>query len=392
MSRGRSVTQAKPFTQRGATEPNEEGMIGLRGRKWPGSVDRDAAFRRDVTQNEGVHAAASLVGDSSQELRAVMLEKLILKHLLFSGRQHIETLARGLALAVESVEGVLKQLYGKGMLDRQEGCPSGYPALVFPRLSERGRSQAQLYAIENAYRGPMPVSLSQYRRVLELQSFRKDPVNLTAVRDAAAQVLQDVISHAHAASALDVGQCILQHSWSEGKTDGRLQRLGSRLGDAIAIPFAVEVNGEIVKVFDPALHLPADPEDGVSGANGSARRLLPDWDHRWAWCRRPLVILNPAMVQGGFEPIYEPDTDTYDAPIQIKSNGGILLLEWGNGQTPANQDLMARWKKALECHQDRLAFGGQPSLAFPFDSLPVFMDIAGIKAGTEISPRIGTRA
>lgn len=379
-------------------------MTRLNGQKWWTSGGRDFAhlpqgtpqkmpqeMLQEAPRDEGPMVTFPRV-DSAQELRTVMLEKLILKHLLFSGRQHIETLARGLALAVNSVEAALKRLYEQGMLDLPEACPSGYPALVFPRLNERGKIRAQHYAIENAYRGPMPVSLSQYRRVLELQSFRRDPVHVEALCSALEGVLRDSPPGTPITSVVDVGQSILRQDGSNGKPDRPLQGLGTRLGDAIAIPFAVEANGEIIKVFDPALHLPADRVEGRIGTATPVHRLLPDWDHRWAWCRRPLVILDRDRAQEGFEPLYEPDTDCYDAPIQIKANGGILLLEWGNGLVPSSPDLMARWKKASECHQERLALGGQADLQFPFDSLPIVMDVAGIRTPSATSPRIETKA
>ena len=312
--------------------------------------------------------------DSEAEINIELLQKLLLKHLLFSGRQHIQTLARAVALSVDRVEAALKMLYRMGMLDCQESCPSGYPALVFPGLSEKGRNRAQHFAIENAYRGPMPVSLEHYQHVVQSQGFRENQGNMETLWDSLKGILSDGMTDNSAPMALEVDPCIVVPQWPTNGSGRFIQLLGSHLGDAVAIPFAVEVDGEIIKVFDPVLHLPAESFPEPGSISQSWHPVLKTWDHRWVWCKRPILLVNGLVPERELEPVYEPDTDSYDAPVQIKANGGLFLLDAARGLEKGSQKWLSRWQQASKSQQENLVVAGKAVSRFPFASLPILLN------------------
>ena len=142
--------------------------------------------------------------------------------------------------------------------------------------------------------------------------------------------------------------------------------LGQALSGYIAIPYALEVYGHIVRLFDPSKHERFDYEEQA----GDLRRRRHD--RRWAIVRRPAVMAGGELTRQGLELVLDERSKVYEAPIQMKANGGILVIDdFGRQQIPA-VELLNRWIVALEGGVDHLSLHTGQIIEVPFDVIPFF--------------------
>lgn len=314
------------------------------------------------------------LSDYSLEISDSVIQKIILKQLLVLGRISIVNLAYSLALNVTHLERYLKKLYFSGFLHSYDTSPSGYQAFTFPRLSDKGRSVAQYHLVENAYRGPIPVAFDQYQKQVFAQSIRNAQLISSISKECTQDILCDQDLKVVEESILE-GRCLMIKADSGIQYHTVINRFRILLNDVVSIPYAIEINGEIIKVFDASLHFPCDRKESANGANtnSSLSHLPPAFDLRWVRCYRPLIAPYRMYNKEMFEMLYEPYADTYDAALQIKANGGFLLLHSANLQKSDSLYLVDSLRTAAQSSQLSFSFDYAGSIGFPFDVLPVFI-------------------
>jgi predicted ATPase with chaperone activity len=161
--------------------------------------------------------------------------------------------------------------------------------------------------------------------------------------------------------------------------------IANMLGGAILIPYAIEIDGQIIKVFDPLNHRPIEqpvasqpaPAGAAFGQSASAAPRQPD--RRWVLCKRPQVVVGGELILEQLELIFDPVAKVYEAPYQLKANGGLFLIDDFGRQKCRPQDLLNRWIVPLEKKVDYLALQTGKKLQVPFDVLIVF--------STNLSPK-----
>jgi hypothetical protein len=146
------------------------------------------------------------------------------------------------------------------------------------------------------------------------------------------------------------------------------QGIRNLLVSEIAIPHAIEVEGNIIKVFDRVNHeeLPGDDDESGGLALGSER------DRRWVRCRRPLVMVGGELTIGDLDLRYNPTSGFYRAPVQMIANGGILVIDDFGRQHCSPRDLLNRWIVPLESRIDFLTLQSGQTFEMPFMLLLVF--------------------
>jgi predicted ATPase with chaperone activity len=145
--------------------------------------------------------------------------------------------------------------------------------------------------------------------------------------------------------------------------------VGNIVGGTILVPYAVEIVGQIVRVFDASKHELVPDEDAADDIDALMR---PRQDGRWARVRRPVIWAGGELTRHSLELILDADTKLYEAPLQLKANGGTLIIDdLGRQQIPAVQ-LLNRWIVALESGADHLTLHTGQTVEVPFDVLLVF--------------------
>lgn len=306
------------------------------------------------------------------------LTDLVLKVIYFSGAitgQRLEETTKLPFLGV--IDKVLEFLKLEEYVDII-GAEGGFSERTFQYIiTSKGRDKVHEVLDRSQYAGPAPVPLEQYVEMIHRQSIGDMVIDQNAIRQAfshlvvSERMLDKVGPAANSARSL-----FLYGPPGNGKTT-IAEGISNMLGGYVLIPYTVEVDGQIIKVFDPLNHQvvqvnevghnePATPFGG--GTTPAAN--FPD--ARWLVCKRPRVMVGGELLLEQLELIYDPVSKVYEAPFQLKANGGLFLIDDFGRQKSRPQDLLNRWIVPLEKKVDFLALQTGKKIAVPFDVLIVF--------------------
>jgi hypothetical protein len=155
------------------------------------------------------------------------------------------------------------------------------------------------------------------------------------------------------------------------------EAIGATVFEAYHIPHAIAIDGQVIKVFDPVNHQPLDPPWRADPERSKAEKSTSD--PRWIRCRRPVVFTGGELTLAMLDLAFNPLVKFYEAPIQLKANGGILLVDDFGRQMVSPRDLLNRWIIPMEHRRDYLTLHTGQKFAVPFDIFTIF--------GTNIDPR-----
>jgi predicted ATPase with chaperone activity len=291
--------------------------------------------------------------------------ELALKALYYSARPTAGDLADTLALSLPVMQEALALLTRDGLCEIVAGEGQG-PASYPYRLSSRGLERAGTAFERNSYVGQAPVPLKDYIAQVRLQSAGGSGFTAGVVREALSQLVLSEHTSNRIGRAIFSGRPTLIYGPSGNGKTTIAHLLGQALVGYIAVPYALEVYGHIVRLFDPSKHQLA--EYAEKGRDVRTRRH----DRRWAITRRPAVMTGGELTRQGLELVLDDRSKVYEAPLQMKANGGILIIDdFGRQQIPA-VELLNRWIVALEGGVDHLSLHTGQTIEVPFDVIPFF--------------------
>jgi len=297
-----------------------------------------------------------------------MVTQLTLKTLYFSGEQSGTELARRLGVTFGVIEPALEFLKVQRYCEIVGGAIVGGSSYRY-RISNEGRAVAGLYLQQNQYVGVAPVPLVQYRRYIEnrrrsaVASVTRDQVRAGLSHLVLGQIVLDEIG-----PAVNGGQSIFIYGApGNGKTT-IAHALWSLIDGDVEIPHAIEVEGSIIRVFDPENH------QERRGAADDQLTLQPSAskDRRWATCRRPLVKTGGELSLASLDLSYDSRLGYYRAPVQLAANGGMLLVDDFGRQRCEPRDLLNRWMVPLESGTDYLTLQSGLTFEVPFSVFVAF--------------------
>ena len=293
--------------------------------------------------------------------------QLVLKLLHYSGELTGIEMARRLGLEFPVIEPALDFMKRLHQCEVVGGSSVGGPSYRY-RITDAGRQRAMLFLENSQYVGVAPVPLGQY--VAYLKAYR-DAVPRSITRER----VRGAFSHLVLSSRVldQVGPAIgAAHSMfvygppGNGKTV-IAQAIRNLLDGELAVPHALEVEGSIIRLFDPVNHEPLEvpaPSSGLSRTEGH--------DSRWVRCKRPLVMVGGELTLESLELSYSKTTGFYTAPIQAVANGGVLVIDDFGRQRCSARDLLNRWIVPLESRVDFLTLNTGQKFELPFLLLVVF--------------------
>jgi hypothetical protein len=269
------------------------------------------------------------------------------------------------ALAWPVLESVLGVLRRDGHIEVRG--PEGSSALLRYALTERGRNLALDALRKSGYAGPAPVPLALYRQAVEAQSVHRNPVT----RADMARLFGDTVIRAavldQLGPAMHSGRPIFVYGPpGTGKTYIST-RLSGLLGGAVLVPHALAVGDYVVQFFDPSVHHSLPQPAGSGGL-----RLDDSHDQRFVPCRRPAVVTGGELTLEMLELAHDPLNRQYFAPLQLKANNGLYLIDDLGRQKVNCTELLNRWIVPLEQKLDYLTVGSGTRFPVPFDVVLIF--------------------
>jgi len=296
---------------------------------------------------------------TSEELgiRSTIVEHLVLKALYLSGALSTRELAAQVRISVN----VADELVGRLRTDQlcQVTGMSGNMLTVV--LTEQGRKRALELLSHNQYTGAAPVSLESYVTQVKKQSVRHFKVHRAAVERAFSDLVIDSRVLGQIGTGLNSGSSVFVHGPAGvGKT--LIAETMSRVlaADNVWVPYAVEVDGQMIAVFDPMIHKRVDGPE------------TENCDERWVRCERPCVLVGGELTIDMLDLQYNPTSKYYSGPVQMKANNGVLILDDFGRQRVRPEELLNRWVVPLDRGIDFLTMAGGRKIEVPFEMLVVF--------------------
>lgn len=297
-----------------------------------------------------------------------LVADLFLKHAFFRYNFTRREMSEALKIHPEVVEFLLEYLKQQKFVDVSprdslRPSPGHLAGAIRYTLSEAGKRAAEQQLNLNGYVGPVPVPLEDYWDWVELQIIQQVKVKEARLWEAFRDyVVPDRLFYELGPAVASGRSMFLFGPSGNGKTV-LAGCVGEVFDDPVFIPHALYVHGQIIRVFDEAVHRPVPLPLEVP-----ARRL----DLRWNLCRRPTVIAGGEMTATALEPKYNPVSRFYEAPHQILANNGVLVIDDFGRQKIAPKELLNRWMYPLETRQDFCNLHTGQQFAVPFDQLLIF--------------------
>jgi energy-coupling factor transporter ATP-binding protein EcfA2 len=288
-----------------------------------------------------------------------LLTDIALRHVSLRGTCTIHLLSDLMKLSVELSEGLFRKLIDQQLLEVRRMVGDDY---VFA-LSPAGRRMVAERSAMGNYSGPVPVSLAAYTASVRAQTANLSVNRATLSRAFSDIVVGDAMLDALGPALISQRSVFLYGPSGTGKTT-LAERLTRIYEDGIVVPYAIEVDGQIVTLGDPAVHEQLSPD------------LLKDCGHdldpRWMFCRRPYISAGGELVMSMLDLQRDEASGTFMAPLQMKANNGMLLIDDLGRQAISPRDLLNRWIVPLDRRVDFLSLGSGRKFDVPFEVMVLF--------------------
>ena len=279
---------------------------------------------------------------------------LMCRRLLLEGQSTLALLSQKLKISVAIINVVFTHMRQQQLVEVKGMLGNDY---VFT-LSAAGRALASERFQINQYAGAAPVSLKDYHAATHAQAARV-AIDRDTLREAFSDlIIPDRLLDQLGPALISQNSIFVYGPTGNGKTSVA-ERMLRVYQDAVLIPYAVEVDGQIISLYDPVVHQPIDFDD-------------PELDPRWMLCRRPCIIVGGELIPSMVELRLDEATGIYSAPLQMKANNGIFIIDDFGRQLMSPRDLLNRWIVPLDRRVDYLTLRYGVKFQIPFELMVVF--------------------
>lgn len=291
------------------------------------------------------------------------VERLILKYLMSKGSSTGRNICTQICLPFHIVDPILKQLKHQQLLAFKGAAEMGDYEFT---ITELGRERAYRYSQECTYFGAAPVGLPDYLKAMEAQSVAKEEATEEDLKNAFADLIINTKMLERLGPAINSGRgMFLFGEPGNGKTS-IAERVTQCFGNTIWIPRALGIDGDIIRLYDPGIHKAVEEsrDEGLFDLSGI--------DARWVLIQRPTVVAGGELTMAQLEVSQNQSTKICEAPLQLKSNCGSLVIDDFGRQTMPVDELLNRWIVPLEKRYDFLNLPSGKKIQVPFDQLIIF--------------------
>lgn len=293
-------------------------------------------------------------------LEISFIADLVMKHVLFMGEFTLAEVAGKVKLPASVLDKAVDVLRREHLLETKGAAQLTKAAFKFT-ITELGKNRATDLLDVCRYVGPAPVSFDDYREMVAVQTVKSVVVREESVREAFSHLIVSPGLLMRLGPAVSSGKAIFLYGPPGNGKTSIAETIGKVLPGTIYMPHAVFVGNEIVTVYDPVNNIPVESE-------GTSESV----DQRWVHVRRPVVMAGGELTLKTLDLEFNPVTKFYEAPLQMKANNGLFIIDDFGRQQMDPQNLLNRWIVPLERRIDILTLHTGMKFEIPFDQLVVF--------------------
>jgi hypothetical protein len=292
--------------------------------------------------------------------------KQLLTKALYSGEMSGVALGDQLCLSYALLEALLEHLRVEKLIEVRGAAGSGTAGFRYA-LTDLGRDRAAAYFDANGYVGPAPVPLAQYTGAMKTLKDQRGFLTKERIAGGFSHLVVSPETLDQLGPAVNSGKAIFLYGPPGNGKTVVAEGIGRALGGDMYVPWALDIDGQIITIFDPVNHVRLDDEV----ENGSVIRAAAR-DRRWVRIRRPVVTVGGELTLEMLDLSFNPIAKFYEAPLQMKANGGVFVVDDFGRQRVRPRDLLNRWIVPLESRVDYLTLHTGKKFELFFDVLIVF--------------------
>jgi len=293
-----------------------------------------------------------------------VLSQILIKT-LYTGEASGTALAEHLCVAYSILESLMEAARAEKLVEVRGTTGAGSAGYRFA-LTDLGRDRARQYLDANAYAGPAPVPLSQYVAFMHQVQAARGFVDRERMFAGFTHLVVSPEVLNQLGPAINSGKSVFLYGPPGNGKTVIAEGIGRAFGGDLYIPHAIDVDGQIITMYDPVNHesLETQEERFVVAA--------PSHDGRWVRIKRPVVTAGGELTLDMLDLTFNPISKFYEAPLQLKSNGGVFVVDDFGRQRIRPRDLLNRWIVPLESRVDYLTLHTGKKFQVPFNVLIVF--------------------
>lgn len=301
--------------------------------------------------------------------------EMVLRAIYNRGKLAGADLATEIGLPYQAIAPVLPMMRKQLLIDMvgQKGAGMGESSFEYEIKPPKGTAAVDDALKKTMYDGPAPVPFEEYVESVQLQTMKNLVVTRRTIQKAFSDLIISPAVFNEIGPAINSAQSIFLFGFPGNGKTSVAERITRLMGDSIFVPYAVVVNGQIIKVFDPTVH-EEDMGDGQDkrGMSLNSRLNAPTWDKRYVRIKRPTIVTGGELTLAMLDLKYNEIGRFYEAPVHMKANCGIFMIDDFGRQMVRPMDLLNRWIVPLEKKYDYLTTGTGAKIEIPFDLLLIF--------------------
>jgi energy-coupling factor transporter ATP-binding protein EcfA2/predicted transcriptional regulator len=293
-------------------------------------------------------------------ISVAFIADLIMKHIYSLGEFKLADVVDQLKLPVSLVHKIIEMLKKNRMIEITGGGTLSSISYNY-KITELGKNRGSELMDLCRYMGPAPVSLEAYSRMVAFQTVKHVIVSEDTVMKAFSNLVLSESLLKRLGPAISSGKAIFVYGPSGNGKTAIAETIGALLPETVYIPYAITVGGQVILMFDPVTHIPADTEADIT-----------DIDQRWIKIKRPVVMTGGELTLKMLDLDFNPISKFYEASLQMKANNGLFIADDFGRQLVEPQALLNRWIVPLDRQVDFMTLHTGMKFEIPFDMLIIF--------------------
>ncbi|MGA8041698.1 MAG: hypothetical protein WCA37_02745 [Terracidiphilus sp.] len=296
-----------------------------------------------------------------------MLLKLIYRDRLETTRQFVDAIKLPYHIVIDLIQMAL----GRNLLQTLGSRQADNPIDLSYSFTDEGRRWTVDALNRLRYTGPAPVTLEEFNDQVNMQKLTNEVVSFERIRKSVGELTFDDSIIEQCGPGLNSGRAMLLYGPPGNGKTSVAHCFANVFNDVIYVPYAVMVEGQIIRVYDPQIHLSLSSTDVDQDDPGSIFRREA-FDARWVPCKRPFVVTGGELTLDMLDLRYDEVGNFYEAPLHVKALGGCFIIDDFGRQLVSPTNLLNRWIVPLENRVDFLKLHTGKTFSVPFEEMIIF--------------------